>query len=139
MPRIAPLRKMFSRPGQLGVEAGADFQQAADAARACRRSRSVGSVMRERIFSSVLLPAPLRPMMPTTSPRLDLEVELAQRPEHVVGRGDVLLVASRIGHSRCSGRSKPRMSWPECCGSDSTPKAVALAEIGVRIAKSRMT
>ena len=28
----------------------------------------VGSVMRERIFSSVLLPAPLRPMMPTTSP-----------------------------------------------------------------------
>ncbi len=31
---------------------------------------SVGSVMRLRIFSSVLLPAPLRPMMPTTSPRL---------------------------------------------------------------------
>ncbi len=28
----------------------------------------VGSVMRERILSSVLLPAPLRPMMPTTSP-----------------------------------------------------------------------
>ena len=26
--------------------------------------------MRDRIFSSVLLPAPLRPMMPTTSPRL---------------------------------------------------------------------
>src|SRR5437763_10052517 len=26
--------------------------------------------MRLRIFSSVLLPAPLRPMMPTTSPRL---------------------------------------------------------------------
>ena len=30
----------------------------------------VGSVMRDRILSSVLLPAPLRPMMPTTSPRL---------------------------------------------------------------------
>ena len=29
---------------------------------------SVGSVMRDRILSSVLLPAPLRPMMPTTSP-----------------------------------------------------------------------
>ena len=26
--------------------------------------------MRERILSSVLLPAPLRPMMPTTSPSL---------------------------------------------------------------------
>ena len=34
-----------------------------------RISPSVGSVMRERSFSSVLLPAPLRPMMPTTSPR----------------------------------------------------------------------
>ncbi len=30
----------------------------------------VGSVMRESILSSVLLPAPLRPIMPTTSPRL---------------------------------------------------------------------
>src|SRR5271157_5042895 len=31
-------------------------------------SPSVGSVIRERIFSSVLFPAPLRPMIPTTSP-----------------------------------------------------------------------
>ena len=30
----------------------------------------VGVVMRDRILSSVLLPAPLRPMMPTTSPRV---------------------------------------------------------------------
>ena len=30
----------------------------------------VGSVMRERIFNSVDLPAPLRPMMPMTSPSL---------------------------------------------------------------------
>ena len=30
----------------------------------------VGSVMRERILSSVLFPAPLRPIMPTASPRL---------------------------------------------------------------------
>ena len=37
--------------------------------RRCTRP-SVGSVMRLRIFSSVLLPAPFRPMMPTTSPRL---------------------------------------------------------------------
>src|ERR1043166_2171248 len=29
---------------------------------------SVGSVIRDRIFKSVLLPAPLRPMIPTTSP-----------------------------------------------------------------------
>jgi hypothetical protein len=31
-------------------------------------SPEVGLTMRERIFSSVDLPAPLRPMMPTTSP-----------------------------------------------------------------------
>ena len=31
-------------------------------------SPAVGSVMRLRILSRVLLPAPLRPMMPTTSP-----------------------------------------------------------------------
>src|SRR5213594_3682747 len=31
---------------------------------------SVGSVIRERTFSSVLFPAPFRPITPTTSPRL---------------------------------------------------------------------
>ena len=49
------------------MEAGADLEQAADAAAQLDGPR-VGSVMRLRIFSSVLLPAPLRPMMPTTSP-----------------------------------------------------------------------
>ena len=49
------------------MEPGAHFQQAADAAVEVHRP-SVGSVIRERIFSSVDLPAPFRPMMPTTSP-----------------------------------------------------------------------
>ena len=35
-----------------------------------RATPSVGSVIRLRIFSSVDLPAPLRPMMPTASPWL---------------------------------------------------------------------
>ena len=35
-----------------------------------RTSPLVGAVTRERIFKSVLFPAPLRPMMPSTSPRL---------------------------------------------------------------------
>ena len=47
--------------------------------------------MRERIFSSVLLPAPLRPMMPTTSPRLDLEGDVPERPE----RRRLLVAAAR--------------------------------------------
>src|SRR5215831_14581511 len=34
----------------------------------------VGGVMRERIFRSVLLPAPFGPMMPTTSPTPTLKV-----------------------------------------------------------------
>ena len=50
-------------PGQLGMESGADLEQARQPAEA--HAAFVGSVIRLRIFSSVLLPAPLRPMMPT--------------------------------------------------------------------------
>ena len=53
--------------GQLGMKAGADLEQARDAAAQQSRAR-VGSVMRLRILSSVLLPAPLRPMMPRPRP-----------------------------------------------------------------------
>ena len=49
------------------MEAGADLEQAADPAAELDPAR-VGSVIRLRIFSSVLLPAPLRPMTPTASP-----------------------------------------------------------------------
>jgi hypothetical protein len=52
---------------QLLVKAGADLEQRATRPRRMARP-SVGSVMRERILSSVLLPAPFRPTMPTTSP-----------------------------------------------------------------------
>ena len=41
----------------------------------------VGSVIRLRIFNSVLLPAPLRPMMPSTSPRLTSKLTSRKRPE----------------------------------------------------------
>ena len=44
----------------------------------------VGGVIRDRIFSSVLLPAPLRPMMPTTSPAPHLERDVLEGPENVV-------------------------------------------------------
>src|SRR6185436_10089695 len=67
MPRIAPFRKMFSRPVSSG------WKPVPTSSRLdTRPSRSmcprVGGVIRERIFSSVLFPAPLGPMMPTTSP-----------------------------------------------------------------------
>ena len=72
---------MFSRPGQLGMKAGADFEQADRRGRGARRGPSVGSVMRDRILSSVLLPAPLRPMMPTHFARHRREAHVAQRPD----------------------------------------------------------
>ena len=43
---------------------------------------SVGSVMRDRILSSVLLPAPLRPMMPSLSPACTSKV--TSRSAHIV-------------------------------------------------------
>ena len=52
--------------GQLGMEAGADLEQRADPAVQIGIPW-VGSVIRDRIFSSVVLPAPLRPMIPTNS------------------------------------------------------------------------
>jgi len=58
IPRMAPFRKMFSRPVS-SMEAGADLQQAADAteqldAPACRLDDARQDLRR------VLLPAPLR-------------------------------------------------------------------------------
>ena len=41
----------------------------------------VGSVMRLRIFNKVDLPAPFRPMMPSTSPRLTSKLTSFERPE----------------------------------------------------------
>ena len=48
-----------------------------------------GSVMRLRTFSSVLFPAPLRPMMPTTSPSWTLKEtsRRAQKDSEALGEG----------------------------------------------------
>ena len=68
------------------MEAGADLEQGTDSAVQPNLARRSGGVTRDRIFSSVLLPAPLWPMMPNVSPRSDLEVHVAQRPE-LLSRG----------------------------------------------------
>ena len=95
--------------GELGMKAGADLQQARHPA-ADRHRPSVGSVIRDRIFSSVDLPAPLRPMMPTTSPRLISKVTSLQRPELldlVAGddRPAAHHVAAPSGASCCADRA----------------------------------
>ena len=69
MPRIAPLRKMFSRPVSSGWKPGADLDQRGERGRGQRSRPSVGAVMPASSLRIVLLPAPLRPMMPSVSPR----------------------------------------------------------------------
>ncbi len=51
---------------------------------------SVGSVTRERILSRVLLPAPLRPTMPSTFAFFEIEGNILQRP-------DKILVGAAVG------------------------------------------
>ena len=65
--RIAPLRKTFSRPVSSGWNPVPTSSSAPTRPRR-RASPSVGGVIRERIFRSVLLPAPLCPMTPNISP-----------------------------------------------------------------------
>ena len=98
IPMIAADEQDVLPAGQLRVEAGADLQQRADPAARSRRDPIVGGVMRARILSIVLLPAPLRPMMPTVSPALDLERDVLQRPE--VPRRPLGLAAARGARGR---------------------------------------
>ena len=81
--------------GELGMEAGADLEQRADPAVAGAPRPSVGGVIRERILSSVLLPAPLWPITPNVSPRFDLEVDVLQRPELLRSSGAVPIDLNR--------------------------------------------
>ena len=57
----------FCVPREVGVEAEAELEQRGDAA-ADSKLPPVGCVVPARILSSVLLPAPFAPMMPTASP-----------------------------------------------------------------------
>ncbi len=62
------------------MKTGSDFQQTTGASvefsAACCRL-----VMRERILSRVDLPAPFCPMIPSTSPGIDSETDVAQGPD----------------------------------------------------------
>ena len=55
--------------GQLGMKPRADFKQRSDSSFDPHFAFGRFGDAAERIFSSVDFPAPLRPMMPTTSPR----------------------------------------------------------------------
>ena len=66
------IQKDVVAAGQFRVKSRADFEEDPTRPQISTLPR-VGSVMRERIFSSVLLPAPLRPMMPDHFAALDFE------------------------------------------------------------------
>src|SRR5688500_3785506 len=93
IPRIAPLKKTFSRPVKSGWKPVPTSSSAPARPHTCA-SPEVGSVTPERIFRSVVFPAPLRPMIPSTSPR-----------------GTSKLTPPRAASSPCSGRAVPRARW----------------------------
>ena len=67
MPRIAPLRKIFSRPVSSGWKPVPTSNKLAMRPRISTRP-AVGGMIRLQIFRRVDFPDPLRPMMPTTTP-----------------------------------------------------------------------
>src|SRR5919198_4044066 len=67
MPRIAPFRKTFSRPVSSGWKPVPTSRRLPTRPVTSAWPR-VGSVIRERTRRSVVLPAPFRPMIPSTSP-----------------------------------------------------------------------
>ncbi len=73
--------------GELGVKAHADADERGDRADDAQAA-GVGAETPLRMRSSVVLPDPLRPMTPMVSPRRDLEIDVAQRPERLVSGRD---------------------------------------------------
>jgi len=67
MPMIAPESMMFSRPVSSRWKPVPTSSSDPTRPRVTARP-AVGGVIRARILSSVVLPAPLRPMIPTVSP-----------------------------------------------------------------------
>ena len=72
--------------GQLGVEAGADLQQAADPARGSRRGRSVGSVIRREDLQQRALAGAVAADDADHLARLHLEARVLEGPKHVPRR-----------------------------------------------------
>ena len=68
MPNIVPFRKMLSRPVRSGLNPVPTSSRLETRPRNSA-TPSVGSVIRESTFNNVDFPAPLRPTMPSTSPR----------------------------------------------------------------------
>ena len=119
------MRKMFSRPVSSGWKPVPT--SSSEPTRPVTSAQPVvGSVIRERIFSSVLLPAPLWPIRPTTSPLLDRQRDVAQRPERVA--------SALAAAGRASRRSERRRGLDDALAQ----RAVAAAAEAERVALAEL-
>ena len=137
---------MFSRPVSSGWKPVPTSSSAATRPRV-RETPAVGAVIPARILRMVLLPAPLRPTMPSASPSRDGELTSSQRPQlarrdgvrrpangPAVGRGaSRARVAARRGRTACSTCRTRRLPGPR----QITSANDALARDGSRRARPR--
>jgi hypothetical protein len=106
MPRIAPFRKMFSRPVSSGWKPVPTSRRLPTRPWISANPRD-GSVMRESTFSRVLLPAPFLPMIPTTSPRR-ISKETPSRAQIVLSGRRAFDAASRRSGAAAAADSVSR-------------------------------
>ena len=107
-------------PGQLGVEAGADFEQAADAAADLDVALGRLGDPREDLQQRVL-PAPLRPMMPTDLAGVDARTSTSLSAHSVRARGG----AARRPRTDARRAARAACQAPASLGA---AQAVALAD-----------
>ncbi len=117
MPRMAPLRKMFSRPVRSSWKPVPT--SSSEPIRPVTSTKPVvGSVICESTFSRVDLPAPLRPMMPTTSPAATSN-DTSSSAQSVSASGSALAAPNRSAPTRreatpaiASRAVRERTRWP---------------------------
>ena len=89
-----------------------DLEQRRRPGRASAPTPAVGAVMRARIFSSVLLPAPLRPIDPERLAVVDGEADVAQGPEVVGASGAAAPAAARSPRAVAQGQVVAALAEP---------------------------
>ncbi len=113
------VQKNIFAPGKIRMKTCADFQQRGDSNPRSRTRPVLGSVMRESIFSSVDLPAPLRPTMPMTSPRSisnDTSRNLRYPRRRVSQPGKTRAKIANRPHDRVAAVRARSVTDQYCCG-----------------------